>query len=88
MYLIDATMQKHPHKDMVSRIMCNLSQAMALNSTLDGDKLGFIHPDKGTGTAVNGMFGHYGCFRLCLLGGHCHTIHRAAPPLENQSKML
>ena len=77
-YLMDAAMQERFHKDMASRAVCNLSQAMALNSTLDGDQCGFIHLWTKAGTAVNGMFGHYGCFRECLLCGRSHNSHRCS----------
>ncbi len=66
-------MQEQLHKDMASRVMCNLSQGMALNSALDGDQLGFIHLQTKAGTAVYGMFGHYECLRGHLLCGHCHN---------------
>lgn len=88
MYLKDATKQGQLHKDMASWVMYNLSQAMALNSTLDGDQPGFIHLETKAGSAVNGMSGHYGCFREHLLCGHCYNSMSCSSFKRNQSKTL
>lgn len=72
-------MQEQLHKDTASRgNVHNLSQALALNSALDGDPLGFIHLRTKAGAAVNGMRGHYERFTEHLLCVHGHNSRRRA----------
>lgn len=73
MCLIDATMQEQLYKDIASRVMCNLSQAMAVNTALDGHQPGFIHLQTTAGTALNEMFDHNRCCRERLFCVHCHN---------------
>lgn len=75
MYVIDATIHGYLHKDMASKVTCSLSQAMALNGMLDGDQAGFFHLQTKAGTAMNGLFGHYGCFGERLSCGLCCGSH-------------
>ena len=78
----DATMVEQLHKDMDSRVMCNSSKAMSLNSTLDGHHLRFIYLQTKEGTAETGMFGLYGRYRehfCCMVTA---TFHRDGPSLD------
>lgn len=72
MCLIDATIQEQLYKDMASRVMCNLSQAMAVNTALDGHHPGFINLQTKAGTALNEMSDHNRSCRERLFCFHCH----------------
>jgi len=73
-----AAMQEQLQNDVALTVVCNLSQAMGLNSTLDGHPPGFIHLHTKAETAINGMFDHYQCCGEHLLVAA--TIRRNPSP--------